>query len=85
VTSEEYTPPYRLVAHRRPAADTPGSINRAGARRPQALLEAEEAIADPLRMARCLLAGKAVTDIVTAAAGSHNHRNQVTAAHRDGH
>jgi hypothetical protein len=36
-------------------------------------------------MARCLLAGKAVTGIVDAAAGSHNHRNQVTAAHLDGH
>jgi hypothetical protein len=50
----------------------------------QALLEAKR-----LSMTCCagpLPAGsKAVTGIVTAAAGSHNHWNQVTAAHRDGH
>jgi hypothetical protein len=36
-------------------------------------------------MARCPLAGKAVTGVVTRGRCSHNHRNQVTAAHRDGH
>jgi hypothetical protein len=63
----------------RQAASTLRELEGASAAR------SEEAIDDPLRMARCLLAGKAVTGIVTAAAGSHNHRNQVTAAHLDGH
>jgi hypothetical protein len=42
----------------------------------QALLEAEEAVDDPLRMARCLLAGKAVAGIVTAV--DREHREVVT-------
>ncbi len=42
----------------------------------QALLEAEEAVDDPLRMARCLLAGKALAGIVTAV--DREHREVVT-------
>src|SRR5258708_34434263 len=42
----------------------------------QALLEAEEAVDDQLRMARCLLAGKAVAGIVTAV--DREHREVVT-------
>jgi hypothetical protein len=42
----------------------------------QALLEAEEAIDDPLRMARSLLAGKAVAGIVNAV--DREHREVVT-------
>jgi hypothetical protein len=42
----------------------------------QALLEAEEAVDDPLRMTRCLLAGKAVAGIVTAV--GREHREVVT-------
>jgi len=44
--------------------------------RAQALLEAEEAVDDPLRMARCLLAGKALAGIVTAV--DREHREVVT-------
>ena len=46
----------------------------------QALPEAEEAIDDPLRMARCPLAGKAVAGIVTAV--DREHREVVT---KEGH
>jgi hypothetical protein len=46
----------------------------------QALLEAEEAVDDPLRMTRCLLAGKAVAGIVTAV--DREHREVVTTNHR---
>jgi len=42
----------------------------------QALLEAEEAVDDPLRMARSLLAGKAVAGIVNAV--DREHREVVT-------
>jgi hypothetical protein len=42
----------------------------------QALLEAEEAVDDPLRMARCLLAGKALAGIVVAV--DREHREIVT-------
>jgi len=42
----------------------------------KALLEAEEAIDDPLRMARCPLAGKAVPGIVDAV--DRKHREVVT-------
>ena len=56
-------PPHRLVAHRRPAAHTPDARQAASTMRElegaQALLEAEEAVDDPLPMARSPLAGKA--------------------------
>jgi hypothetical protein len=42
----------------------------------EALREAEEAVDDPLRMARCPLAGKAVAGIVTAV--DCEHRDVVT-------
>jgi hypothetical protein len=50
VTFEEH-PPHRLVAHRRPAADTPdsapGSITMRELEGVQAPLEAEEAVDSP--------------------------------------
>ncbi len=78
MTFEEYTRHIRLVPHRRPAADTPGSTNRAGARRHLSAARSEEAIDGPLRMARCPLAGKAVAGIVDAV--DREHREVVTTA-----
>ena len=79
VTFEEYTRHIRLVPHRRPTADTPGSTNRAGARRRPSAAQSEEAVDDPLRMARCLLAGKAVAGIVT---GVDREHREVVATNR---
>jgi hypothetical protein len=54
-------------------------------------LEGAQALLEAKRPSMTCCAGplpagsKVVTGIVTPAAGSHNHWNQVTAAHRDGH
>ena len=78
MTFEEYTHhiDWSLTVGRQRTARQAASIVREleGA---QALLEAEEAIDDPLRMARSLPAGKAVAGIVNVV--DREHREVVTA------
>ena len=64
------------VGRRRTRQTAPGSTNRVGARRRLSAARSEEAIDEPLRMARCLLAGKAVAGIVDAV--DCEHREVVT-------
>jgi len=60
VTFEEYTRHIDWSLTRRPAGTRQAASTMRELEGAPALVEAEEAVDDPLRMARCLLAGKAV-------------------------